>query len=222
MIKANEQKILERVLNINGFVALPDHEKLQLKKLGPPYSAYPLMSDFETHIRNEWINNVCCHFSNMDIETFMLYESYSTLSYWPNALDTFITPRLMDYINIETVLSFGFCYYCEHFVGKRISNYKNALNVKSIKNKVVPIYGKCKKAESLLKENKKSKFKNTDIVKLDFKCNEWNPTKFFKALICCNIKKELEFSNLQKKRKYSFQEYKQDLQMDFWDFFVMN
>ena len=201
------------VMDYDGFLELPDHQKVELKLCQSKFANFPLMSNETFSARQSLIYHIAAHFGKMDVRELMSDPSKTLDNAWPRYFELIITPRLLDYLDLEFFTRYGMCYCCKHYIGYNHMHYK-MLGRKG--NKVIPISGRCKQQFNDVEEYK-TKRKRFTIVTPDYRCHMWYPF----ALFYNSLQYQIMDNVIEAKGStYSYNDYALDLKyIDFWRYF---
>lgn len=180
-------------VHIEQFLKLPDWEKVTLRS-DPKYRGFPLMTEQQRTTRNQVLLDICFYFSKG-----VMTEDSNPILYWPNELELYVTPRLLDFINFNFLSRFASCYYCEKFNGFHSQEFRMFKN----NARIIPISGKCyhrKKYPAIVSPN--------DI------CPAWSLKLFYSLTMYEQIKTKL------KDTEYTWEDYQMDLdKINLWMYF---
>lgn len=178
--------------NQEDFYKLPDWEKLKLKRSKSKYRGYRMMTRDQETNRKEAIFSICSHFGMTSVEE-LDDEAFSVMeNYWPTKIEYFLTPRILDYMSVDSICKFGFCSYCSHFDGY----------TSRIKTNVIPFTGVCTKD-------------GNDITPHTSRCCNWELGTFHVQIMFVRIEKLLKNCS-----NYNMDEYIKDLEnFNFWNYF---
>jgi hypothetical protein len=199
------------LIDYDGFLELPDYQKVELKMRRSKFTTFPLMSKETFAERQNLIYCIAAHFGQMDVHDLMTDPNKTLDNAWPRFFESFLTPKLLDYLDLKFFTQFGKCYCCTRYIGFNKMHYK-MLGQKG--NKIVPISGRCKQRfdEEALYRNEKITY---EIVSPDYVCLMWHP-----QLLYFNSFQYLIESKLKSITEYPFDEYLLDLKhVDFWRYF---
>jgi hypothetical protein len=179
--------------NQEDFYKLPDWKKIKLKRSKSKYRGYRIMTRDQENHRRDVILSICAHFGmvtveELDEEVFAVMENY-----WPTKIEYFLTPKMLDYLNVDSICEFGYCSHCIHYTG--YTNHK-------IRTNVIPYTGVCTKDSKA-------------ITPYNSRCCNWELGTFHIQIMFVRIEKLLENCN-----SYNMDEYTKDLEnFNFWNYF---
>ena len=193
--------------DINQFLKLSDWKKIEFKLTQSKFNSYPLQTPEQENDRKKAVLQICAWFAMQDFDKFMKTISYqqSLDGLWPNAMELFVTPKLLDIMPYYEFLEFGSCYCCEHYQGYNKINYRSVK-----KSNIISLFGICK----LIKNEEHSSVLNR--VSPNQVCVSWNPLKMYEDIMDYRIRETC----IQKNMLYSYEDYIQDINIvNLWDYF---
>ena len=209
-MKKSNIKIVKKDNRLEKFLALPDWKKMSLINK-PPYSRFPLMSQEQKIIRNNFIYSICFHFGNY----YDKVENLKNMNFldatfidldtsWPTFLNFHLTPRLLDILDPKFFIDFGCCYFCHMWKSYNKTSYK--VVIKNIfKSKIIPMRGICE-----------CQFNDLSHTSPYWVCQFWSPLIFIRQTIEYKLQKFI----LENEKEYSLANYNLDKRkIDFWNFF---
>lgn len=205
-----KNNIDEFAKDIIQFLKLPDWKKISCKINYPKFNSYPIQTKEQEHKRSEMLYALCAHFAMMNYDEFINSLSSPIDDIWPRAMELFITPTLLDLVNLNTLIKYAYCPFCEYYAGLRIQpRIWDRMN----RFKVIPVYGRCDIIENT--NNNINLGHISSHVSIMQRCPGWNPIPMIESTIDLNIKKLFASENFP----YYYSDYKKDLEyLDLWDF----
>lgn len=208
---------MENNADVDRFLKLPDWKKISYKVSHPKFDNYPIQTkEQETH-RIEMLYAICAHFAMLNYDAFLESLTNPIRDVWPNAMELFVTPTLLDFVELKTLVEYGYCPFCEYYDGYRV---QPRMWSRIAKSKIIPVYGRCtviEKDTQNFEIIKNMLYVNniSDHVSSHQRCYCWNPISMIEGIIDLKIKK-LIASN---KFPYYYSDYRNDLHyLNLWDF----
>lgn len=194
-------------MDVKQFLELPDWKKVQLKLSNVKFNNYPIQTEEQELKRRISVLSLCSHFAMQDTFTFINSISQSTLDgLWPSAMELFVTPKSLEYIPLNILFRFGYCYCCNNFQGYNRIHYDRIIK----NSNIYPMYGIC----ALAKEDKLPS--NLIRVSPQQRCVAWNPLRMYEQITDYQIKKWFQ----DQSKEYSYKDYKKDLEtISLFDYF---